>query len=110
MRLAIERLALCVLAYAGMPGVAHASTLLHAIFQDHVVLQRDKPIDVWGEAAPGATLTLSLAGQTTSTQANEIGSWRATLPALAAGGPHDLSVRTQSGEIQTVRDVLIGDV
>jgi sialate O-acetylesterase len=110
MRPAIERLALCVLACAGMSGPAHASTLLHAIFQDHVVLQRDKPINVWGDAAPGATLTLSLAGQTISTQASDNGSWRATLPALAAGGPHDLSVRTQSGEVQTASDVLIGDV
>ena len=53
---------------------------------------------------------LSLAGQTTSAQANELGHWHATLPALAAGGPHELSVRTQSGQVQTVGDVLIGDV
>ncbi len=53
---------------------------------------------------------MSLAGQTISVQANELGHWHATLPALAAGGPHELSVRTQSGQVQTVGDVMIGEV
>jgi sialate O-acetylesterase len=43
-------------------------------------------------------------------QANELGHWHATLPALAAGGPHELSVRTKSGRTESVADVLIGDV
>ena len=47
---------LCALACVGMPGAARAATLLHAIFQDHAVLQRDKPINVWGEASPRETL------------------------------------------------------
>lgn len=102
--------AMCVLACIGMPGAAHAATLLHAIFQDHVVLQRDQPINVWGEAAPRETLNLALAGQTASAQANELGRWHATLPALPAGGPHELSVRTQAGQAQSVGDVMIGDV
>jgi sialate O-acetylesterase len=93
-----------------MSGAAHAASLLHEIFQDHVVLQRDEPINVWGEAQPRETLTVSVAGQTTSTQANESGRWHATLPALPAGGPHELSVRTQSAQSQVIADVLIGDV
>ena len=43
---------LCVLACSGVAGAANAATLLHPVFQDHVVLQRDKPINVWGEALP----------------------------------------------------------
>ncbi len=115
MRPATERrarcsLALCALACIGMPCVASAANLLHALFQEHAVLQRDKPINVWGEAAPRETLDVSLAAQTVSVQANELGHWHATLPALAAGGPHELSVRTKSGRAETVADVLIGDV
>ena len=49
------------------------------------------------------TLDVSLAGQTVSVQANELGRWHATLPALAAGGPHELSVRTQSGQVADCR-------
>jgi sialate O-acetylesterase len=87
-----------------------AATLLHPVFQDHVVLQRDQPINVWGEAPPRDSLTVSLNGQTASARADERGRWHATLPATAAGGPHELAVRTQSGQVQTVNDVLVGDV
>jgi len=87
-----------------------ASTLLNPVFQDHAVLQRDKPINVWGEASPRATLSVSLGSQTVSAQADERGRWYATLPAISAGGPHELAVRTQSGQSQTVKDVLVGDV
>ena len=87
-----------------------AATLLHPVFQDHVVLQRDKPINVWGEAQPRESLSVSLNGRTVSAQADERGRWHATLPAVPAGGPHELAVRAQSGQSQTVNDVLVGDV
>ena len=35
-----------------------AKTLLHPLFQDHAVLQRDQPIPVWGDADPGVALSL----------------------------------------------------
>src|SRR3954468_8217311 len=85
-------------------------TLLNPVFQDHAVLQRDKPINVWGDASPRETLSISLGTQTVSAQADEHGYWHATLPAIHAGGPHELAVRTQSGQVQTVSDVLVGDV
>ena len=42
-------------------GVAHAddAPLLAAIFADHVVLQRDRPIEVWGRAQPGEQVTVN---------------------------------------------------
>ena len=101
---------ICAVACLSLSGVAHAATLLHPVFQDHVVLQRDKPVNLWGDAPPREALSVSLAGQTASTQADELGRWHATLPAVPAGGPHELTVRTQSGQIQTLSDVLVGDV
>jgi sialate O-acetylesterase len=101
---------LSVCACLSIAGAANAAALLHPVFQDHVVLQRDKPINVWGEAPPRESLSVSLNGQTASVQADERGRWHATLPAVPAGGPHKLAVRTQSGQIQTVNDVLVGDV
>jgi sialate O-acetylesterase len=88
-----------------------AAVLLNPMFQDHVVLQRDKPITVWGSAAPGETVTVSLGSAAITTRtASPSGHWTAVLPAMPAGGPYDLTARLASGSSQTAHDVLIGDV
>lgn len=83
--------------------------LLHPLFQDHAVLQRDRPLPVWGHAAPGATVSVTFARQSVSARADAGGRWRATLKPVAAGGPYDMTVRAGQDR-QVVRDVLIGDV
>ena len=80
------------------------------VFQDHAVLQRDRPIEVWGRGEPGESLTVTLAGRSVAVQAAADGRWRGQLPAMPAGGPHLLSVRAESGAVQEVPDVLVGDV
>jgi len=87
-----------------------APRLLHAIFADHAVLQRDRPIPIWGEAGPGEEVSVRLADADVTATADAAGRWRALLPATPAGGPHTLTVRSGSGFNQTVSDVLIGDV
>ncbi|MBI5766255.1 MAG: sialate O-acetylesterase [Verrucomicrobia bacterium] len=87
---------------------ARAEISLPAIFSDHMVLQRDKRIPVWGRAAPGEHVAVTVAGQTQSTIAGADGRWRVTLAALAAGTPQTLTV-TGDNTI-TIRDVLIGEV
>src|ERR1043165_1720900 len=101
---------LCALVCSSIAGAGNAATLLNPVFQDHAVLQRDAPINVWGDASPRETLTVSLGIHTVSARADERGQWHATLPAIPAGGPHQLAVRTQSGQVQTASDVLVGDV
>lgn len=91
-------------------STASAASLLHDLFQDRVVLQRDAAINVWGRAQPGETLSVSLAGSTARAQADESGRWKVALPSLQAGGPHQLAVTASSGATQTVNDVMIGDV
>jgi len=83
--------------------------LLHPLFQDHAVLQRDRPIPVWGQATPGDSVSVAFAGRTASTNAAADGRWHATLPPAAAGGPYEMSVRSGHAS-QIVRDVQIGDV
>ncbi|WP_282295765.1 sialate O-acetylesterase [Stenotrophomonas sp. PS02289] len=83
--------------------------LLHPLFQNHAVLQRDQPIKLWGEAAPGATVTVALARKEVSTRADATGHWQATLPPMPAGGPYALSVRAGQAH-QRVDDLLVGDV
>ena len=92
-------------------GDAQAShPLLASIFQDHAVLQRERPLAVWGSAAPGDAVTVSLNGQQASAKADASGRWSAQLPAMEAGGPFTLEARTGSGTTQALSDILIGDV
>ncbi|GAB3762165.1 sialate O-acetylesterase [Spirosoma pomorum] len=79
------------------------------LFSDHVVLQRQKPIPVWGWASPREEVTVTLAGQSRRTKANTDGKWLVTFAPMEAGGPHDLTIRAKSGEV-AIHDVLIGEV
>lgn len=91
-----------------LAATGRAEVRLSEVFGEHMVLQRDRPMNVWGHATPGQTLTVELAGRKASTRVGPDGRWRVQLAALPAGGPHRLRV---SGD-QTIElsDVLIGDV
>jgi len=91
-------------------GPAAAAPLLHPMFADHAVLQRDTPINLYGDAAPGSTVTAGMAGRQVTATADAQGHWRAELPAVAAGGPYTLAVSDSVGARQEVHDVLVGDV
>lgn len=100
----------------GMMSTATAETQLTtaAIFYDHMVMQRDKPVKIWGSGTPSsvitATLTLSKESSVTSSVVvNTDGEWLLELPQQRAGGPYELTI-TSGSEIQHFRDVMIGDV
>jgi sialate O-acetylesterase len=81
------------------------------IFADHAVLQRDRPIAVWGWATPGAKLVVRLADRQVAATTRADGRWQVTLPAMPAGGPYTLSIAQGSAApVQTLSDVMIGDV
>jgi sialate O-acetylesterase len=91
-------------------GVAQAQApRMDALFTDHAVLQRDRPLDVYGAAAPGSEVAVSLGESRVVTRADERGRWIAQLPAQEAGGPHVLTARTADGS-HSAADVLVGDV
>jgi len=101
-----------LVAMAGLAVPASArevAGLLHPLFRDHAVLQRDRPIAVWGHASPGQPVSVTFAGQAVSTRADAAGGWQATLSPVAAGGPHTLEVNAGTRR-EMVRDVLVGDV
>lgn len=85
------------------------TALLHPLFQDHAVLQREAPIRLWGHADAGSGVSIAFAGQTATAHADADGRWEATLPAQAAGGPHVLVVKAGRAT-QVVRDIRLGDV
>jgi len=104
-------IALCGPALAAFPAApAMAGSLLHPMFQDHAVLQRGRPIPVYGEAPAGTRVTVDLDGHSVTATAGADGSWRARLPALAAGGPYTLSATASDGERALANDVMVGDV
>lgn len=88
-----------------------AADLLASLFSDHMVLQRDASVPIWGDATAGGTVTVSFAGQEVSATANDDGHWRAELkPLVASSKPQSLTVTAKSGGNVTVRNVLVGDV
>ena len=78
---------------------------LPVVFSDHMVLQRDRPVPVWGQTDPRAQVTLLWQGEKVRVKADAQGYWHAQLPATPAGGPFQLEV---NGTV--VRDILVGDV
>ncbi|MCS7314129.1 MAG: sialate O-acetylesterase [Bryobacterales bacterium] len=89
-------------------ALLRADVRLPALISDHMLLQRDLPLRIWGWAEPGEQVTVRLAGQTTETVADSAGRWEVWLRPMAAGGPHELVVRGRN--TISVRDVLVGEV
>lgn len=85
-----------------------ANITLPAVFTSHMVLQRQKPVHVWGWAEKGEKITVSINGQKISAKAGNTGMWMVTLTSMPAGGPYELTI---SGKNKIVlSDILIGDV
>jgi sialate O-acetylesterase len=83
---------------------------LPAIFGDHMVLQRDKPVPVWGWAKPGAKVVVSFDEQSKTAIAGKAGFWIVRLNKLAASAdPLQLVVMTPEKAFK-IKDVLVGEV
>jgi sialate O-acetylesterase len=87
---------------------AAAGVKLPAILGDNMVLQRDVPLKVWGWADAGEKVSVKLADQTRSTQADKNGDWSVIFDPLQAGGPVEMTVTGKN--VLTLRDILIGEV
>jgi len=100
-------LALCVCA-----SYDNAEMVVHPYFRDHMVLQRDKPVPVWGWAAPGDRIALTFESQRKEAVADSKGRWQIALDPMAANSsPHDMVIAEADGSAkQTLRDVLVGEV
>ena len=101
--------AICVLLLGTAQVSLQADVHCSPLFSDHMVLQRDQPLPVWGEAAPGEAVTVAFAGQTQSATADPAGHWRVTLaPLPASTEPRSLTIRGHN-ELDFT-DVLVGEV
>lgn len=87
-------------------AVAEAKVNLPHIISSGMVVQRDKPLTIWGTADPGEIVSLKVAkGKSAKTEADSEGNWRVELPPLKPGGPYTITVNDI-----TLNDVLVGDV
>lgn len=86
-----------------------ADVSLPGIISDHMVLQKSPATAIWGKAAPGEAVTVSIAGVKAQATADEAGKWRTKLDlSQAAPGPHELVVEGKNRLV--VNDVLLGEV
>lgn len=88
---------------------APAEVRLPHLFSDHAVLQRDRPIHVWGWSTPGAHLLAHFHRQQVAAIADAEGLWSLSLQPEAAGGPYLLTISGDGADV-TIRDLLVGDV
>lgn len=85
---------------------------LPAIFNDHMILQREAKVPVWGTAQPGELIRVELAGKNAKTVVAADGKWKVHLPSMKAGGPYLMKIYQgpKSQVALEYKEVLIGDV
>jgi sialate O-acetylesterase len=79
------------------------------LFGDHMVLQRNQEVPVWGWCTKKAKVTINFNGQSVSAKADEKGNWKVLLKPMIAGGPYTMKV-TSGKEHLAYNDVMIGEV
>lgn len=89
---------------------AFAEVRLPHVFGDNMVLQRGMPVPMWGWAANGEGVTVTIADQARSAKAGDDGRWKVTFPALEAGGPFSVTIKGTSGTTCVLHNVLVGEV
>ena len=85
-----------------------ANVRLPTVLANHMVLQQQMPVPIWGTAAPNEAVTVKFRTQEKTTTADAAGKWRVTLDPLEAGGPDTLTVTGR--KTITLTDVLVGEV
>ncbi|WP_460166160.1 sialate O-acetylesterase [Thermostilla marina] len=80
------------------------------IFQTNMVIQRDKPIRVWGWASPGEKVTVSFAGHEATAEAGSDRAWEVVLPAVPVNTTPQTMVVRGKEETITLENILVGDV
>ncbi|HYE53317.1 MAG TPA: sialate O-acetylesterase, partial [Chitinophagaceae bacterium] len=86
----------------------YANVKLPKIFSDHMVLQRNQPIHIWGWADANESIKVSLGKATRTTKASAQGKWEVNLPAMKEGGPYTLQVSGRNSI--ELKDIYLGDV
>ena len=96
-------------AFLGMMVEANAKILLPQILSSNMVLQRDKPLNIWGFAATGEAVTVSFAGQVKQTMAQADGKWKVVLsPLKTSAVPAAMTIKGSNTIV--LDNILVGEV
>jgi sialate O-acetylesterase len=88
---------------------ANAQLTIAKLFGDHMVLQRNQDVPVWGWAAKGVKVKVNFNGQKVRTIANDQGYWKAILKPMMAGGPYEMKITSGKDKLVYI-DVMLGEV
>lgn len=89
--------------------IGYAKFKLCPIFSEDMVLQREKPINIWGTANPGEEISIKFKNKKISAITLPDSSWKVNLGTHPAGGPYDLLVQSIENQ-QYFENIMIGDV
>ena len=96
--------------FALLATIGWAEVRLNPLFTDHMVLQRNQPVPIYGTADPCEKVTVGFAGQIKRTVADSSKHWKVILdPMPASADPRILQVASFEFQV-SISDVLIGDV
>lgn len=90
--------------------MAQSAVRLPAILSNHMVLQQNTKVKLWGWAAPGEKVNIQVGWDTTKYQvsANRGAKWVAEIKTPKAGGPYQIQIKASN--TLTIEDILIGEV
>jgi sialate O-acetylesterase len=97
-------------ALAAATPLLAAEPKLASIFQDHMVLQREKPVAIWGWADAGTKVDVAFAGQKKEATADGKGYWKVMLEPLQASREGQTLEVKAGGKTLACKDVLVGEV
>ena len=102
----------CLLLAVGCWLTIDAKITLPQLFQSGMVLQRGKPVPIWGKADAGEQVVVNWQKKQYTATADADGRWRIDLPKMKAGGPYTLEVKSEgvNSEKLVIEDVMVGDV
>lgn len=85
-----------------------AAVKLPALISDHMLIQRDAPVRIWGKADPGEMVNVTFQSQKLSAKADLNGQWQVFLEPVVTPGPYEMTVAASNAI--TVHDILAGEV
>jgi sialate O-acetylesterase len=100
----------CLLFFTLLISFAGKTQLrLPAMVSDSMILQRDKPVNIWGWWIGEGPVTVSFNGKEFKALADSQQRWQLQLPATPSGGPYTLTIQAGK-ETKIIREILMGDV
>jgi sialate O-acetylesterase len=97
-----------ILVFTGIYQVFGDELAIPSVFSDHMVLQRDVKVPIWGWAEPGDKITVALEREKKRTIADKDGKWLIRLNKHAAGGPFNITITGKTSI--NLQDVYFGEV